>query len=64
MIGYPRKGKPLILEDRMKFKFISLALAASLTLAAGAQKLTGAGATFPNPIYSRWFTEYRSTISP
>ncbi len=42
----------------MKFKFISLALAASLTLAAGAQKLTGAGATFPNPIYSRWFTEY------
>ncbi len=42
----------------MKFKIATLALAASLTLAAGAQKLTGAGATFPNPIYSRWFTEY------
>ena len=42
----------------MKFKFVSLALVASLSLAAGAQKLTGAGATFPNPIYSRWFTEY------
>jgi phosphate transport system substrate-binding protein len=23
-----------------------------------AQNLTGAGATFPNPIYSRWFSEY------
>lgn len=42
----------------MKSKFLAAALAASLTLAAGAQKLTGAGATFPNPIYSKWFTEY------
>lgn len=42
----------------MKSKIFAAALAASLTLAAGAQKLTGAGATFPNPIYSRWFTEY------
>jgi phosphate transport system substrate-binding protein len=25
---------------------------------AQAQKLTGAGATFPGPIYSKWFTEY------
>jgi phosphate transport system substrate-binding protein len=25
---------------------------------AHAQKLTGAGATFPYPIYSKWFTEY------
>jgi len=25
---------------------------------AQAQKLTGAGATFPYPIYSKWFTEY------
>jgi phosphate transport system substrate-binding protein len=30
-----------------------------LTLsAAQAQKLTGAGATFPYPIYSKWFSEY------
>lgn len=33
----------------------SLLLALS---AAQAQKLTGAGATFPYPIYSRWFSEY------
>jgi phosphate transport system substrate-binding protein len=26
--------------------------------AVQAQKLTGAGATFPNPIYSKWFSEY------
>src|SRR5271157_5755936 len=25
---------------------------------AQAQKLTGAGATFPYPIYSKWFAEY------
>jgi len=42
----------------MKIKIFAVTLAASLSLAAGAQKLTGAGATFPNPIYSRWFTEY------
>jgi phosphate transport system substrate-binding protein len=33
----------------------SLVLALS---AAQAQKLTGAGATFPYPIYSKWFSEY------
>jgi phosphate transport system substrate-binding protein len=33
----------------------------ALTLgAAQAQKLTGAGATFPYPIYSKWFAEYSS----
>jgi len=32
-----------------------------LTLSsAQAQKLTGAGATFPYPIYSKWFSEYSS----
>ena len=28
---------------------------------AQAQKLTGAGATFPYPIYSKWFSEYSAT---
>ena len=37
-----------------------LALSAMLALAAplGAQTLTGAGATFPNPIYTKWFDAY------
>ena len=34
---------------------LMLILAAST---ANAQKLTGAGATFPYPIYSKWFSEY------
>lgn len=29
-----------------------------LCIAASAQSLNGAGATFPNPIYQKWFTEY------
>src|SRR4026209_1494367 len=40
--------------------FAVAALACSTTEAppAAAQALTGAGATFPNPIYSKWFSEY------
>ena len=40
---------------------VVMGLAVGLVLAsanAGAQKLTGAGATFPYPIYSKWFSEY------
>jgi phosphate transport system substrate-binding protein len=40
---------------------LTAALAAglsALTGAAKAQELTGAGATFPAPIYQRWFQEY------
>ena len=37
-------------------------MAAVLTVmlagAASAQKITAAGATFPYPIYNKWFTEY------
>jgi phosphate transport system substrate-binding protein len=47
----------------VKMKSLNTLMLAAATLAsimpsAVAQKLTGAGATFPNPIYSRWFTEY------
>jgi phosphate transport system substrate-binding protein len=35
------------------------ALVASAPLAAAAESLTGAGATFPYPIYSKWFDMYR-----
>jgi phosphate transport system substrate-binding protein len=31
---------------------------AVLAAAASAQNINGAGATFPNPIYSKWFSEY------
>ncbi len=32
--------------------------AAGVTLAAQTMTINGAGATFPNPIYSKWFCEY------
>ena len=38
-------------------------LLAALGGAAEAQKLTGAGATFPYPIYSKWFSEYSAAHS-
>ncbi len=37
-------------------KLMVCALALCVTLSA--QSLNGAGATFPNPIYQKWFTEY------
>jgi phosphate transport system substrate-binding protein len=41
-----------------------LAVAMSATVCAGhAQKLNGAGATFPYPIYSKWFSQYSAEHS-
>jgi phosphate transport system substrate-binding protein len=45
----------------MKTKLLSLVMLAAMAATAGAQHLTGAGATFPNPIYSRWFSEYSAS---
>ena len=38
--------------------FATLAGLALLTGVVRAQQINGAGATFPNPIYSKWFSEY------
>ena len=40
---------------------VTLAAMAATVAPAGAQHLTGAGSTFVNPIYSRWFSEYSSS---
>jgi phosphate transport system substrate-binding protein len=47
---------------RMKHLFVSVALAAS-TFAASAQaaNITGAGATFPYPIYAKWAEMYKAS---
>jgi ABC-type phosphate transport system substrate-binding protein len=50
----------------VKIKYFSAILLGAFAATAGvsmanAQKLTGAGATFPNPIYSRWFSEYSAS---
>ncbi len=43
----------------MRTNVLAAALLALTATAAGAQNINGAGATFPYPIYSRWFSEYR-----
>lgn len=42
----------------MKKTLVAVLLFVLAMSAAQAQKLTGAGATFPYPIYSKWFSEY------
>ncbi len=44
----------------VKFPFLSVAVASAVAFsgAVGAQEITGAGATFPAPIYAKWASEY------
>lgn len=42
----------------MTLKFVVVLAACVSLFPAPAQQLNGAGASFPNPIYSRWFSEY------
>lgn len=44
----------------LKNLLMFLALAVAFNVSA-AQKINGAGATFPYPIYSKWFAEYQKT---
>jgi len=44
--------------NRIRVTLRALALAALAVAPASAQQLTGAGATFPYPIYSKWFDVY------
>ena len=43
----------------MKKLLLLAVLALSGSTAFAATQLTGAGATFPFPLYSKWFDEYR-----
>src|SRR5919112_6363388 len=42
----------------MKTKLLIVAIVLGVSAPAAAQSLTGAGATFPNPIYTKWFDAY------
>lgn len=42
----------------MKKTLVAIMVSMLALASAQAQKLTGAGATFPYPIYSKWFSEY------
>jgi phosphate transport system substrate-binding protein len=43
----------------VNLKYMAALLAVMVTGVASAQKITAAGATFPYPIYSKWFNEYK-----
>ncbi|HEY4356070.1 MAG TPA: phosphate ABC transporter substrate-binding protein PstS [Acidobacteriaceae bacterium] len=45
----------------MKLKLACAMAGLLVASAAGAQSLNGAGATFPNPIYSKWFSEFSAS---
>jgi phosphate transport system substrate-binding protein len=46
------------MNSRIRPALAAIALVAAAVAPAGAQQLTGAGATFPYPIYSKWFDVY------
>jgi phosphate transport system substrate-binding protein len=48
------------MQIRFKLPLLTLAVVSTLGFAtqAGAQEITGAGASFPAPIYSKWASEY------
>ncbi|WP_353067639.1 phosphate ABC transporter substrate-binding protein PstS [Tunturibacter psychrotolerans] len=46
------------LGGQVKLKAIAVGVLALVTMGANAQNINGAGATFPYPIYSKWFSEY------
>src|ERR1017187_1432662 len=53
-----RYGSKSTRELPVKKYLVAVGLFVLALSAAQAQKLTGAGATFPYPIYSKWFSEY------
>ncbi len=47
----------------MRFSCLVAGILGLSSVASIAQNINGAGATFPNPVYSKWFTEY-SRVDP
>src|SRR5580692_8048540 len=53
-------GSETAREREVKKTLAAISFVLLAMSAAQAQNLTGAGATFPYPIYSKWFSEYSS----
>ncbi len=49
-----------MIQSMTRARAVALALGASLATAAAAAEITGAGATFPYPIYAKWAEAYKS----
>jgi phosphate transport system substrate-binding protein len=48
---------------RIAGTFLALVILAGLVLAQNPILINGAGASFPNPIYTKWFSEYRKVAT-
>ena len=48
----------LVRSIRSAIAIVCAVSTAAIFAPATAQDLTGAGATFPNPMYSKWFSDY------
>ena len=47
----------------MRLSFLLAGIVSLFSVTVSAQNMNGAGATFPNPIYSRWFSEFARVSS-
>src|SRR5690349_11119967 len=56
-------GSPNCKERDVKKTVLAVAMLLCVGATAPAQNLTGAGATFPYPIYSKWIGEYSAAHS-
>jgi len=56
-------GRQTAREKTLKKTLLAVLFFVVALSMAQAQKVTGAGATFPGPIYSKWFTEYSAAHS-
>src|ERR1700687_1723650 len=54
-------GSKTARERKVKKSLVAVVMFVLALSTAQAQKLTGAGATFPYPIYSKWFSEYSAS---
>jgi phosphate transport system substrate-binding protein len=60
MLARTMLARTTLIRTTLRTTFVTFAALAGLAAAAQAQgtELTGAGATFPYPIYSKWFADY------
>src|SRR5215467_6741752 len=59
LLSNPYEGRPMATTTRISAVVCGAALAACLGTAASAADISGAGATFPAPVYAKWAEAYK-----